>query len=115
MDDLPLTVTGKIDRLALPKPVPTRPELDTPYIEARSELEKTLAEVWSRVLGIEPVGVRDEFLSLGGNSLDAMQVVQKLNSSLPVKITLRDLLSTYTIKELAQVIENKFGKHRLEI
>jgi amino acid adenylation domain-containing protein len=107
LDDLPLTVTGKIDRLALPEPLPTRPELDTPYIEARSELEKRLAEVWSQVLDVKPVGIRDEFLSLGGSSLDAMRVVHQLNSLFPLRITLRDLFSTYTIEQLAEVIENK--------
>ena len=69
LDTLPLTVNGKIDRRALPDPDSRRPELDTPFVAPRTDLEKVVARIFSECTGIEQVGIEDNFFDLGGDSL----------------------------------------------
>src|SRR5262249_28693940 len=66
LDALPLTSSGKVDRLALPKPDAARPDLDVTYAAPRTAIEERLAKIWAEVLGVEKVGVDDNFLALGG-------------------------------------------------
>ena len=66
---MPLNANAKIDRRALPDPDPTRPNLERPYVAPRDDLESDLASIWEEVLGVQPVGVRDSFYDLGGDSL----------------------------------------------
>jgi acyl-coenzyme A synthetase/AMP-(fatty) acid ligase/acyl carrier protein len=108
LGEMPRTATGKVDRLALPEDLPSRPGLDNPYIPPRTALEKKLVEIWSQVLDVDPVGVLDNFLDLGGNSLRAMQVINQVSRILPVELSVSDLLSTYTIEDLAELIETRF-------
>jgi acetyltransferase-like isoleucine patch superfamily enzyme len=69
MDALPLNANGKIDRRALPQPETTRPDLEYPYVAPQDELESELVALWEELLGVCPIGVRDSFYDLGGNSL----------------------------------------------
>ncbi|MFE3188837.1 amino acid adenylation domain-containing protein [Nocardia sp. NPDC059240] len=78
LDTIPLTPVGKLDRRALPEPVLTRREFQAP----RTALEQTVAATIAEVLGVERVGVADNFFSLGGNSLLATRVVSELNQRL---------------------------------
>ena len=84
---LPLTATGKVDRLALPPPGRVRPALDTPYTPPGTDLEQKLAAIWTEVLEIDEVGIEDSFYGLGGDSLAALQlslhVERLLNQSIP--------------------------------
>ena len=68
LDALPLTANGKVDRKALPAPDSQRPELSSAYIAPRSAIERDIAEVSQTALGIEGVGVNDNFFDLGGHS-----------------------------------------------
>ena len=72
---LPLSLKGKLDRRALPKPDSTRPELELPFVAPRTPVEEKLASIWADVLGIDEVGVYDNFLDLEGHSLLANQVI----------------------------------------
>jgi len=101
MDALPLTAPGKVDRAALPDPSTSRPELHVQYVAARSELEKIISAVWQEVLGVEQVGVRDNFFDLGGHSLRMVQVNSKLRQVLPFPIQLLQLFEYPTIESLA--------------
>jgi amino acid adenylation domain-containing protein len=69
LDALPLTTNGKVDRKALSAPDSRRPQLSSAYIAPRSAIERDIAAVWQEVLGIENVGVNDNFFDLGGHSL----------------------------------------------
>ena len=69
---LPLTANGKVDRKALPAPDSQRTELSSAYIARRSAIERDIAAVWQEVLGIEHVGINDNFFDLGGHSLQAV-------------------------------------------
>ncbi len=74
MEAIPLTPTGKADRQALPLPDQSRPSLAQPYTAARNALEATLAAIWRQVLRVDPIGIQDNFLDLGGNSLLAIRI-----------------------------------------
>ncbi len=74
LDALPLTSHGKVDRGALPAPDRGRPELTARYAPPRSDAERTLAAIWSEVLGVADVGIHDNFFALGGDSIRSIQV-----------------------------------------
>ncbi|NEN81345.1 non-ribosomal peptide synthetase [Paenibacillus elgii] len=101
----PLTSNGKIDRAALPAPGRERPELENPYVEPRTLLERRLAELWSSVLGIPQIGVLDSFFELGGHSLLATQLIFKLRDELSIEIPLRVLFETPTIEWMSAAVE----------
>jgi amino acid adenylation domain-containing protein/non-ribosomal peptide synthase protein (TIGR01720 family) len=77
LEALPLTANGKVDRRALPEPEGERPELASAYAPPRTPAEAALAEVWAEVLGVERVGVHDNFFTLGGDSILSLRVVAK--------------------------------------
>ena len=68
LDALPLTPNGKVDRRALPEPE-LRPELELTFVAPRTPIEEMLANIWASVLGIEKVGVHNNFFDLGGDSI----------------------------------------------
>ncbi len=82
-----------------------RPELGTAYVPPRSDLERTIAEMWQKVLGIERVGVYDNFFELGGHSLLATQLISQLRDTFHVELPLRDLFEKPTVAGLAESIE----------
>jgi amino acid adenylation domain-containing protein/non-ribosomal peptide synthase protein (TIGR01720 family) len=99
---LPLTRNGKLDRDALPEPETARRKTaDT--LAPRNDREAALAEEWSTVLGIEGIGVDDNYFSLGGDSIKAIQVVSRLLRR-GLKLKIRDLLRTPTIAALAPLL-----------
>lgn len=80
IDALPTTTSGKIDRSALPAP-DTRPELRTQFVPPRSPLERALATVWCDVIGIDRVGIHDDFFELGGDSITSIRLVRKARAA----------------------------------
>ena len=106
LDAIPLTPHGKVDRKALPAPSGDRPELEAEYVAPRNELEETLAGIWRDILGLERVGVKDDFFDLGGHSLLLTQVVARVRDAVGVEVPLRQFFDRSTLGELAEVIEN---------
>ena len=104
LETLPLTVTGKIDRRALPVPGPDRPVLDAPLILPRTPLEAALSQIWREVLGVDRVGVQDGFLELGGDSVLAALVVSRVLDALDVDVPVRTLLEAPTVAAMATAI-----------
>ena len=102
---LPLTASGKVDRLALPPPGATRAGLGREYMAPRSEMEERLAQIWAEVLKLERVSVDDDFFDLGGHSLMATQVVSRLREQMKVDLPLSEIFSYPTVSKLAQKIE----------
>ncbi len=99
LDAWPLTPSGKLDRRALPAPVPQqRP----PRVPARNAAEHCLAAIWQQVLGLDEVGITDNFFELGGDSLQALRVVSLVEGqhAVALRVSLRDLMSRPTIAEL---------------
>jgi len=104
LKSLPLTPNGKIDRRALPAPEQTRPELEGVYIAPRTPVEKQLAEIWAQVLGIEKIGIHDNFFDLGGHSLLITQLLAQVRETFHVNLSLRSLFQQPTVANIAKKI-----------
>ena len=98
---LPRTPTGKVDRQALPGPGRSRPPLDSPPREPRTQAEAVAARAFGRVLELEQVGVEDDFFELGGDSLSAVELLASLSDALGVELEAADLLEAPTPAALA--------------
>jgi len=106
---LPLTPSGKVDRRALPAPGTARPFFAGDYLAPRSPVEQVLADVWAQVLGLDRVGIEDDFFGLGGHSLLATRVVSRVRDALGVELPLRQLFERPTVAELARALEGAGG------
>jgi amino acid adenylation domain-containing protein len=98
---LPLTASGKIDRRALPDPAEF--ELGAEYVAPRTPLEEELARIWADLLGVEKVGVNDDFFALGGHSLLATQAVIRIRNTI-ADIELHSIFDHPTVAMLADAI-----------
>ncbi|MEV4272491.1 non-ribosomal peptide synthetase/MFS transporter [Micromonospora aurantiaca (nom. illeg.)] len=105
LDALPLTPNGKLDRKALPAPVVTR-EASVALVEPRDDTERALAAIWSEVLGVDTLGIDDDFFDLGGHSMLATQVVAKIRKAElgGRAVGVMDLFQQRTIRDLAAFI-----------
>ena len=104
LDALPLTQNGKVDRLALPFLSQFRQEPEVTFVAPRDELEQKLTQIWSEVLGIQPIGVRDNFFDLGGHSLLAVRLFAQIEKEFGTKIPLATLFQSGTVEALAKMI-----------
>jgi amino acid adenylation domain-containing protein len=109
LDAFPLTTNGKVDRRALPAPDGGRPELDEAFVACRTTTEELLAEIWTQVLGVEQIGIYDNFFQLGGHSLLATQVVSRIREAFRVEIPLRCIFEAPTVAGLAENIDLSRG------
>jgi acyl-CoA synthetase (AMP-forming)/AMP-acid ligase II/acyl carrier protein len=101
---LPLTTSKKVDRLALPAPDRARPDLDESYVAPRDTAEEVIGEIWAEVLGLNRIGVHDDFFAAGGHSLLATRVLPRLRDAFAVEIPLRALFEATTVADLAEVV-----------
>lgn len=104
LDYLPVTPTGKLDHDSLPKPGVGRPDLDVPFVVPRSPVEAKLVNIWRQVLGLDSIGIHDNFFDLGGDSLLAALMFGRIVESVQIKIQFEHLLKTPTIAGLGQRI-----------
>jgi amino acid adenylation domain-containing protein len=104
LDRLPLTSNGKVDRKALPPPLHSRQALDTSYVAANTPVEKALVNLWAEVMGIEKVGIQDNFSELGGDSLLAAQIASRINDTFLLNRPLNSLFETPSVAELSAYI-----------
>jgi natural product biosynthesis luciferase-like monooxygenase protein/amino acid adenylation domain-containing protein len=105
LDALPRTPNGKVDRARLPEPDLSSLELGTGYVAPRTPVEEMLAAIWASVLGVDRVGVEDNFFTLGGHSLMGMRVMARVRQAFNVDVPLRRLFEAPTIARLAESIE----------
>lgn len=105
LDALPLTPNGKVDRRALPEPDTDRPELSEMFVAARTPAEKTMTDIWSRLLQIDRIGVFDKFFELGGHSLLAVQLVAEIRKVFQVELPLWKLFKFPTVAGLVQMMK----------
>jgi amino acid adenylation domain-containing protein len=107
LEALPLTTNGKLDVRALPAPDWSRRSLAAAFVAPRNAAEEVIAGTWAAVLGIERVGVHDDFFALGGHSLLAVQVMARLRDAFTREIALRTLFEARTVASLAARIQSE--------
>ncbi|HEY9673078.1 MAG TPA: amino acid adenylation domain-containing protein [Waterburya sp.] len=105
LDALPLTPNRKVDRKALPVPNQIRPDMEEPFVAPRTAIEQQLANIWQQVLGLERVGIHDNFLDLGGHSLLATQIISRIREAFRIEVPLDTLLEEPTVAKQAERIE----------
>ncbi|WP_172844399.1 non-ribosomal peptide synthetase [Tumebacillus algifaecis] len=104
LERLPLTPNGKIDRKALPMPDLTG-SASTAYIAPRTETEQRLALLWSDLLGVEQVGLHDNFFALGGHSLLATRLIARVRQQFAVDAALHELFEKPLLTEFAAYLD----------
>jgi thioesterase domain-containing protein/acyl carrier protein len=106
MDALPLDASGTVDITALPAPARTRGDMSHAYVPPRDALEARVATIWSQVLGVEPIGVTDGFLELGGYSSLAVALIARLEEEFGRRLPLAALAEEPTVAHLSQLLRN---------
>ena len=116
LQSMPLT-NGKLDRTALPRPDHQRPNLEQAYVPPQGEFEIDLAKIWTEVLGIDTVGLHDNFFDLGGHSLAASRVISRVIQTFQLELPVKAFFDAPTVAEMAKVIlqhhAEKTGEERL--
>jgi len=105
LEAMPLTPNRKIDRNALPVPSARRGVDESNYVAPRTPTEELMARIWSEALGLERVGVEDNFFALGGHSLLATQIVSRIREAFHLDLPLRSLFESPTVASAARAIE----------
>jgi amino acid adenylation domain-containing protein len=105
MDSLPLTSNGKVDRQSLPRPIGSRSDLHESYIAPRTPIEQSVAQICAQLLGVEQVGVYDDFFELGADSLLATRARSRFYDAFQVEIPLRRLFESPTVSAVAEAIQ----------
>ncbi|MGD2183146.1 amino acid adenylation domain-containing protein [Lusitaniella coriacea LEGE 07167] len=109
IDSIPLTPNGKIDRQVLLKHEVTIEKNEPEKVQPQNELQRQLVEIWERVLGVRPVGIRDNFFDLGGHSLLAIQLFGEMQKVVGTDIPIAAIFQAPTIEQLADILRQKAG------
>lgn len=104
MEAFPYTTSGKVDRLALPKPVFSRSEQLALYRRPVTQVERNIAQVWSSILAVDQVGLDDNFFELGGNSLLAQKTVTVLKADFDYTVPITKLYQYPTVSGIATLL-----------
>jgi acyl carrier protein len=104
LGELPLTHNQKINRRALPEPDRSRPVMEQAFVSPSSTLEKNLSAIWSKVLGLDRVGIHDNFFDLGGTSILSMHVSTRIQENIGIEIAVVKLFQYPTISSLAKYL-----------
>jgi amino acid adenylation domain-containing protein len=115
VSSLPLTATGKVDRLKLPDPNNERPYLENSYIQPTGSDEIILSDIISQVIKFKKVGIHDNFFELGVNSLIATQIVSRIKDIFQIDISLIDLFNSPTIAGLLSVIQQNPNLGKIDL
>lgn len=107
LKEFPLSPNGKVDRKALPAPSSVGTEPGKSRVLPRTEMEKTLAVIWQKALGVEQVGAEENFFELGGNSLLLVRIQGELRTLLNQDLTVTVLFQYPTISSLASYLSQK--------
>jgi amino acid adenylation domain-containing protein len=105
LERLPLTPNGKVDRLALPLPVQPRRESGPGFAAPQTTTEEKLAKIWGDVIGVEEIGIHDNFFDLGGHSMLATRVIAQVKEVFQVQLPLCRLFETPTVARMAENID----------
>lgn len=101
LDALPTMPNGKIDRKALPTPSYLHEEATADYVAAQNETESKLVRIWESLLRVSPIGIRDDFFDLGGDSLLSVSLFVEIENEFGVQLPLSALIGSPTVEKLA--------------
>ncbi len=104
LETFPLNSSGKIDRHALPAPDTSRNVVNDSYVAPRLPVEQQLVEIWEELLGTRPIGIKDDFFELGGDSLLAMRLFGRMAQMFSKKLPLSTFFGGATIEHLAKAL-----------
>jgi amino acid adenylation domain-containing protein len=104
LEQMPLTVQGKLDKAALPPPPAARPEWAGSWKSPRDEFETMLVEIWEDLLEVDPVGIEDDFFDLGGHSMLAVRMMSEVERRTGTVLPLATLFQKATIEHLAKLL-----------
>ena len=107
LSKLPLTPSGKVNRRALPAPDISSFSQSDNFVAPRDRIEQQLAQIWSEILNINPVGVKSNFFDLGGHSLLAINLIAKIQESFGKQLPLSTLFTNRTIEDLGSLIRGE--------
>ncbi|MCY1022908.1 non-ribosomal peptide synthetase [Pyxidicoccus sp. MSG2] len=105
MEELPLTLTGKVNRQALPAPESVATQASASYVEPRNDLERRIAAIFAEVLKVERVGINDHFFDLGGHSLLLVQAHNRITKALGAQFSMLDLFRHPTVASLVTFLD----------
>ncbi|MGZ4135760.1 MAG: non-ribosomal peptide synthetase, partial [Tumebacillaceae bacterium] len=109
----PLSANGKVDRRALPAPDENSLVREQDYVAPRTPVEEVVAMIWGEVLGLDRVGVCDNFFALGGYSLLGIQILSRVREAFDLDLSVGDLFDAPTVEGLSAVMLAE-EKHRVE-
>ena len=109
LDQLPLSPNGKLDRKALP--LDFAHDAEHPYQAPHTPTEIVMQEIFHSILGVHPIGIHDNFFSLGGHSLAVMRLINACNTQFKVSLPLRTLFDYPTISQLSAAIDSNTTAH----
>jgi acyl carrier protein len=104
LESLPLTSSGKVNRLALPQPSRAQLATGEDFVAPRTDIERELANIWAEVLRRESVGVKHNFFEIGGHSLLATQVISRIRKHFKLELPLRSIFESPTVATLATAL-----------
>lgn len=107
MESIPTTVSGKVDKRALP--APEMEKTVGTVVEAENDLQSQLCEIWAAVLNQDEVGIKDNFFHRGGDSITCLQVLHKIRSAGLAELRAKDFYANPTIESLGRLIESRKG------
>ncbi|HEX9059459.1 MAG TPA: amino acid adenylation domain-containing protein, partial [Clostridia bacterium] len=114
VEKIPLSSNGKVDRNALPRPE-IRVDSAYRYVAPRNETEKKVTEIWNELLGIDAVGVHDAFFDIGGDSLKAVKLTERINKEFEAGLRVQDLFRYTTVSSIANVLSKESEEAKCEI
>jgi acyl carrier protein len=111
LESLPLSPHGKVDRQALPPPGIYDVDLGGEYVAPSTPIEEDVARIFGAALGIDDIGIYDDFFDLGGHSLLVTQVVSRVNSAFQIELPVRALFDAPTVSGVvAAIVESQVGQ-----
>jgi amino acid adenylation domain-containing protein len=107
LERMPLTPNGKVDRRSLPAPAQTDLAPRGIFAAPTNPVETQLVQIWESVLGVRPIGIRDNYFELGGHSLIAVQLMNRIAETFGKNLPIATLLEARTVEQLATVLRDK--------
>jgi amino acid adenylation domain-containing protein len=111
LEALPLTPNGKVDRRGLPAPTSITRTAEEPYVAATLLEHSELIQIWEELLDVRPIGIRDNFFYMGGNSLLAARLVERIEQAFGKELPLSTLFTGPTIEQLVQALQPGAQQH----